>query len=141
MMIDNSSTISLHFSLALENGDVIDSTFAKQPATFTMGDGSLLPGFERQLIGLVSGDKKTVIVAKERAFGAHNPQNLQRFKRSDFDKDAQFSDGMMFTFTDAAGGELPGVVSSFDDDQVMIDFNHPLAGHDITFKVEITNVR
>ena len=73
---------------------------------------------------------------QEEAFGAHNPQNLQQFKRSDFSED-KLEPGMMFSFADAAGGELPGVLKSVDGDKVAIDFNHPLAGHTLSFTVEI----
>ena len=138
-MIQDSSRITLHFELALENGDIVDSTFDKQPATFDYGDGSLLPGFERRLLGLMQGHKETFTVPQEEAFGAHNPQNLQQFKRSDFSEE-KLEPGMMFSFADAAGGELPGVLKSVDGDKVEIDFNHPLAGHTLSFTVEIIEI-
>ena len=77
---------------------------------------------------------------QEEAFGAHNPQNLQQFKPSDF-QDQKLEVGMMFSFADAAGGELPGVVSNVDNEQVEIDFNHPLAGKRLKFIVEILAVQ
>ena len=139
-MIQDNSTITLHFSLSLENGDVVDSTFEKQPATFTFGDGSLLPSIEKRLLGLMVGTKDTFTLKQEETFGAKNPQNIQRFKPSDFSEDP-LEEGMMFSFADAAGGELPGVVKSVSDDLVEIDFNHPLAGHTLLFKVEIIDVK
>lgn len=139
-MIQDNSTITLHFSLSLENGDVVDSTFEKQPATFTFGDGSLLPSIEKRLLGLMVGTKDTFTLKQEETFGAKNPQNIQRFKPSDFSED-QLEEGMMFSFADAAGGELPGVVKSVSDELVEIDFNHPLAGHTLLFKVEIIDVK
>ncbi len=139
-MIQDNSTITLHFSLSLENGDVVDSTFDKAPATFTYGDGSLLPTIEKRLLGLIVGAKETFTLLQEDAFGAKNPQNVQRFKPSDFAEDS-LEEGMMFSFADAAGGELPGVVKSISDEVVEIDFNHPLAGHQLQFKVEIIDVK
>jgi len=138
-VIQDNSTITLHFSLGLENGDLVDSTFDKAPATFSYGDGSLLPSFEKKLLGLMVGAKETFKISQEEGFGAHNPQNVQRFKPSDF-SDEKLEVGMMFSFTDAAGGELPGVVSSVSDDLVEIDFNHPLAGKPLLFTVEILNI-
>lgn len=139
-MITVESTITLHFSLALENGDLVDSTFDKKPATFVMGDGSLLPGFEKPLVGLTVGDKKQFLIAQQDAFGAHNPQNVQRFKRSVFQQDA-LQPGMIVSFADAAGNELPGVVADIGADEVQVDFNHPLAGRSLVFTVEIIDVR
>ena len=139
-MIRDTSTITLHFSLSLENGDVVDSTFDKSPATFTYGDGSLLPTIEKRLLGLMVGAKETFTVPQEEGFGAKNPQNIQRFKPEDFSAD-KLEEGMMFSFADAAGGELPGVVKSITDEVVEVDFNHPLSGHQLDFKVEIIDVK
>ncbi len=139
-MIKDSSKITLHFQLELENGDVVDSTFEKSPATFSYGDGSLLPGFEKRLLGLLEGAKESFWIEQEEAFGAHNPQNLQQFKPSDF-PDQKLELGMMFSFADASGGELPGVVSKVEGDLIEIDFNHPLAGKRLKFIVEIISVK
>ncbi|MDX1367466.1 peptidylprolyl isomerase [Pseudomonas sp.] len=132
--------VTLHFALKLENGDVVDSTFDKQPATFKVGDGNLLPGFESALFGFKAGDKRTVQVLPEHGFGQSNPQNLQTMPRSQF-KDMELSDGLLVIFNDAANAELPGVVKAFDDSQVTIDFNHPLAGKTLSFDVEIIEVK
>lgn len=138
--INTSSKITLHFSLGLENGDTVDSTFGKAPATFVMGDGSLLPGFEKPLLGLKAGDKKQFLIQQQDAFGAHNPQNIQHFKRSSFQQDA-LQEGMIVSFADAAGNELPGVVKQIGSDDVTVDFNHPLAGRSLVFSVEIIHVQ
>ena len=132
--------VTLHFALKLENGDVVDSTFDKQPATFTFGDGNLLPGFELALQGLKAGDKRSLRIEPEHGFGQPNPQNLQVMPRSQFEG-MELSEGLMVIFQDAAKGELPGVVSRFDAQQVTIDFNHPLAGKVLTFEVEILDVK
>lgn len=132
--------VTLHFAIKLENGDVIDSTFDKQPATFKVGDGNLLPGFESALFGFKAGDKRTVQVLPEHGFGQSNPQNVQTMPRSQF-KDMELSDGLLVIFNDAANAEMPGVVKAFDDSQVTIDFNHPLAGKTLSFEVEIIEVK
>ena len=138
--IGQNTQVTLHFALRLENGDTVDSTFDKSPATFKVGDGSLLPGFEAALFGFKAGDKRTLEVPPENAFGQPNPQNVQIIARSQF-KDMELSQGLLVIFNDAANTELPGVVKVFDDEQVTIDFNHPLAGKTLTFKVEIKDVK
>ncbi|MGE8500111.1 MAG: FKBP-type peptidyl-prolyl cis-trans isomerase [Pseudomonas sp.] len=132
--------VTLHFALKLDNGDVVDSTFDKQPATFKVGDGNLLPGFEQAIYGLKAGDKRSVPIAPEQGFGQGNPQNVQVMPRSQF-QDMELSEGLLVIFNDAANTELPGVVKSFDENQVTIDFNHPLAGKSLSFDVEIIEVK
>lgn len=137
--IGQDSRVTLHFALKLENGDVVDSNFDKEPATFTVGDGNLLPGFEHALFGFKAGDKRTVVIPPERGFGRPNPQNVQVMPRKNFtNMDLGF--GELVIFRDAAGGEMPGVVKAVDENEVTIDFNHPLAGRDISFEVEIIAV-
>ncbi|MHA6495293.1 FKBP-type peptidyl-prolyl cis-trans isomerase [Pseudomonas borbori] len=132
--------VTLHFALKLENGDVVDSTFDKQPATFKVGDGNLLPGFEQAIYGLKAGDKRCLSITPEQGFGQGNPQNIQVMPRSQF-QDMELSEGLLVIFNDAANAELPGVVKSFDDSQVTVDFNHPLAGKALSFDVEIIDVK
>jgi len=132
--------VTLHFALKLDNGDVVDSTFDKQPATFKVGDGNLLPGFEQAIYGLKAGDKRSLPIAPEQGFGQGNPQNVQVMPRSQF-QDMELSEGLLVIFNDAANAELPGVVKAFDDNQVTIDFNHPLAGKALSFDVEIIEVK
>lgn len=138
--ISNQSQVTLHFSLTLSSGEVIDSNFDGSPATFVMGDESLLPGFEAQLIGLQPGDEKTVTVPAEEAFGPHLEDNIQRFRRHQFGADYPVEPGVVVSFADAAGAELPGVVAELDGDYVTVDFNHPLAGKPIVFSVKILAV-
>jgi FKBP-type peptidyl-prolyl cis-trans isomerase SlpA len=75
--IDTGTTVTLHFALALEDGAVVDSNFEGKPATFSIGDGSLLPGFEETLFGLRATDEQEFLVPPEKAFGQHNEQNVQ----------------------------------------------------------------
>jgi FKBP-type peptidyl-prolyl cis-trans isomerase SlpA len=132
--------VTLHFALKLDSGDVVDSTFDKKPATFKVGDGNLLPGFEQAIYGLKAGDKRSLSISPEQGFGQGNPQNVQVMPRSQF-QDMELSEGLLVIFNDAANAELPGVVKAFDDNQVTIDFNHPLAGKTLSFEVEIIEVK
>ncbi|WP_165680538.1 FKBP-type peptidyl-prolyl cis-trans isomerase [Metapseudomonas otitidis] len=132
--------VTLNFAIKLENGDVVDSTFGKQPATFKVGDGNLLPGFENALFGLRAGDRRELPISPEQGFGQPNEQNVQVMPRGQF-QDMELSEGLLIIFNDAANAELPGVVKAFDADRVTIDFNHPLAGKTLRFEVEILAVR
>lgn len=132
--------VTMNFAIKLENGDVVDSTFGKQPATFKVGDGNLLPGFENALFGLKAGDRRELPITPEQGFGQPNEQNVQVMPRGQF-QDMELSEGLLIIFNDAANAELPGVVKAFDADRVTIDFNHPLAGKTLRFEVEILAVR
>ncbi len=133
-------SVTLHFALKLDSGEVVDSTFDKKPATFKVGDGNLLPGFEQALYGLKAGDKRSLAIAPEHGFGQPNPQNVQTMPRNQF-QDMELSEGLLVIFNDAANTELPGIVKSFDDDRVTVDFNHPLAGKSLSFEVEVLDVQ
>lgn len=139
--IGENTRVTLNFSLELEDGAVVDSTFDNKPAEFEYGDGQLPDGFLAYLDGLVAGAKESWQVPPEKAFGMPNPNNVQVFKRKDFAADMELSEGLMISFADANKSELPGVVKTFDDNEVTVDFNHPLAGETLTFKVEIVDVQ
>jgi FKBP-type peptidyl-prolyl cis-trans isomerase SlpA len=132
--------VTLHFALSLEDGSLIDSNFESEPVTFVMGDGNLLPGFEEVLVGLQAGDERSFVIPPEKGFGVHNPVNIQEFPRKQFPEDMELAEGLVLSFADAQQNELPGVVRAFDGDTVTVDFNHPLAGRDIAFKVRIIDV-
>ncbi len=133
--------VTLHFALKLENGSVVDSTFERDPATFTVGDGNLLEGFEKALYGLTSGHKGTLVIKPEQGFGQRNPNNVQDIPRSQFDQNLELAEGLVLSFADAQKSELPGIVTAFDEQIVTVDFNHPLAGVDVLFEVEIIEVK
>lgn len=132
--------VTLHFSLSLSDGTVVDTNFESQPATFEIGDGSLLAGYEEALFGLKAGDESTFEMSPEKGFGQHNPSNVQRLSRKDFDASLQLEPGLVVSFADANGAELPGVIAELEGEDVMVDFNHPLAGRSIFFRVAIRNV-
>lgn len=138
MQIEQGTKVKLHFSLALEDGSLIDSNFDKQPASFIIGDGNLLPGFESAILGLESGQKREFTIPPENAFGQHNPQNVQDVDRTNFAED-KLEIGAVFSFQNG-DGELPGVIIGIEDEKVTIDFNHPLAGQSILFTVEILQI-
>lgn len=132
--------VTLHFSLTLEDGAVVDSCFERAPVSFTVGDGSLLPDFEQSLFGLRAGQTRETLLPPERAFGLPAPGNVQRFPRFRFPPDLQLTEGLVMDFADSNGYSQAGVVRRFDSQFVHIDFNHPLAGRSILFRASIVAV-
>ena len=139
-MVTEQSTVTLHFSLKTLAGELIDSNFASQPARFTMGDGKLLPGFEKLLLGLTPGQARSFSVSPEHGFGRSNPNNVQTIPRQRFASDMSLQPGLVMSFTDVNQGELPGVIKTVTSDQVVVDFNHPLAGCTLLFEVKIIQI-
>ena len=138
--ITSNTKVSLNFSITLETGELVDSNFDRAPVSFVMGDGSLLPGFEARLLGLKPGDEASFTISPEDGFGEPQEANYQDIPRHTFSNDTDLEIGMVFSFADAAGGELPGVVDSFDENTVRVNFNHPLAGRTLRFEVKIDRV-
>ena len=116
--IEQGTKVTMSFSLALENGELIDSNFDTEPATFVLGDGNLLPGFEIPLQGLKAGDQGEFIISPENAFGQRNPENIQQLGRDNFDQES-LNVGDVFSFQNGEG-ELPGVVIEVGDDLVKL---------------------
>ena len=141
VVISEGTMVTLHFSITLQTGEVIDSTFDEEPATFTIGDGNLLEGFEEVVMGLAAGSRETFTISPEKGFGQHNSSNMQTIKRDQFADDITLEKGLVLSFADAQNAELPGVVAEFTDQDVTVDFNHPLAGKDVLFEVQIIAVK
>ena len=138
--IEPNMRITLNFSLALETGEEVDSNFGQEPVSFVMGDGSLLPGFERRLIGMRAGDEAEFRIPPDEGFGDPQDDNIQEIPRREFDADSPLEPGMLFSFADAAGGEVPGMIAAVGEESVTVDFNHPLSGRTIHFRVRIARV-
>ena len=133
--------VELHFSLKLaDTGELVDSTFEKKPAELVIGDGNLPAVFEAVIHGMRAGERKIERIKPKDGFGQHNPSNVQRIPKDQFDPSVEISEGLVVSFQDKAKSELPGVVSTIDDTMVTVDFNHPLAGRDLEFEVEILSV-
>lgn len=138
--VSEGTRVFLNFSISLEDGSEVDTNFGGDPVDFTIGDGSLLPGFERLIFGMSAGERQMFTVAPENAFGQPMDDNVQALTRAQFDDDAALEIGLVFSFADAAGGELPGMIVAFDDAEVSVDFNHPLSGRTILFDVQVHRV-
>lgn len=150
LIIGPDTEVTMHFSLALESGDMIDSTVGGNPGTFNIGDETLPAGYERLLFGLKAGDRRSFLVGPEQGFGEHREENIQRFKVEKLEPmvDGPLENGLTIVFKDAAGQHVSGVIRDLSEAQakdpshlVNVDFNHPLAGRQLHFSVEIIDVK
>lgn len=139
------SFLTLHYRLAGPDGADIINTFSDKAATLSLGTGELSPAMEARLIGLPEGTRATFELAAGEAFGARNPELLQRVKRAMLDElgdpDEQYHPGDVVQFPTPDGqGAYAGVVREVGSDWVLFDFNHPLAGQPVTFEVHLIGV-
>ncbi|HAS6549048.1 TPA: FKBP-type peptidyl-prolyl cis-trans isomerase [Vibrio parahaemolyticus] len=139
--ITNDSVVTLHFTIKMKDGSVADSTHNMgKPAKFVMGDGSLSDNFEQCLVGLQSGENKAIELKAQDAFGMTNPDHIHHMDRTKFVGEAEVEVGTIMAFSGPDGMEIPGIITEIAGDSVTVDFNHPLAGQDVTFEVEILSV-
>lgn len=133
------STVTLHFSLTLPDGTEAVSTFDEEPLSFEIGDKTFQPTMELALYGLRAGDEQTLTLTPEQAYGDPEPGLVHRLPRSDFG-DLLPEVGQIMSFAVGEAGETMGVIREIDGDEVVVDFNHPLAGHEVVFRVRILEV-
>ncbi|MGD8483343.1 MAG: FKBP-type peptidyl-prolyl cis-trans isomerase [Thioalkalispiraceae bacterium] len=133
--------VTMHFTLTLEDGTVADTTIGHDPIQFIMGDGSLIEGLELALYGLKTGDKQVLSIEPREAFGFPDEENIHEMPRSEFPADMSIEQGMIIEFDTPSGERVPGAIKDIKNDTVVVDFNHPLAGHEITFDVEILEIK
>lgn len=139
-VIGFNSTVVMHSTITLEDGTVADTTVGAEPLRFTMGDGSLIAGLELALFGLKAGDRQSLRIGPADAFGFRDEQNVHWMERAEFPADMTLETGMIIEFVTPSGEEIPGAIQEVREDSVQVDFNHPLAGHEISFEVEILEV-
>ncbi len=134
------STIDLRFSLSLIDGTVVDQTEADELLQFTLGDGTLFKGLEKWLLGLEEGESRQFTLFPDDAFGNPDPDNLVTMKREEFPDDVELERGLVIGFSGPAGEDVPGMIVAIEEDDVTVDFNHPLAGQVLIFDVTIEKI-
>lgn len=140
LTIGPGSEVLMHFTLSLQDGTVADTTRDGEPLRFVMGDGTLIEGLELALYGLSEGEQQCIIIGPRDAFGFPDEDNIHTMPRSEFPKDLQLEVGQIIGFSTPSGEDVPGAIMELKDDEVVVDFNHPLAGHEIVFEVEILEI-
>ncbi|NAW70093.1 FKBP-type peptidyl-prolyl cis-trans isomerase [Vibrio sp. V27_P1S3P104] len=139
--ITHNSAVTLHFSIKLKNGSVADSTHnIGKPAKLIIGDGSLSDNFEHCLLGMKAGEQKAIALSAPDAFGLPNPDLIHYMDRAKFVGDNEVDVGTIMAFSGPDGVEIPGIITEIAGDSVTVDFNHPLAGQDVIFDVDIISV-
>ncbi len=130
----------MNFTIRLEDGTIAESTEADDPMCFVMGDGMLVGGLELALYGLCAGEKQTLTIGPENTYGYRDPENIHPVDKAEFPAEMALAKGVVVGFATPVGDEIPGMIMDIGERQVTVDFNHPLAGHKITFEVEILEV-
>ncbi|SES64459.1 FKBP-type peptidyl-prolyl cis-trans isomerase [Thorsellia anophelis] len=139
--VNSHSTVMIHFDLILEDGSVAESTRASgKPTLFQLGDGTLSTELEAQLIGLSIGDTKNFTLPPHAVFGEINPNLIQYFTPRDFIETGLPTIGTIMMFNTANGNQMAGVIKAITEDSITVDFNHPLAGKTVEFKIEIIDI-
>ncbi len=132
--------VRMHFALSLPDGTEAISTFDDEPLEFAWGDGTLRPGLELALLGLKAGDEQTLTLLPEQAYGLHDDALVHDMPRSDFPDLIEPEVGQIIAFASPTGEETAGSIRAVDGETVRVDFNNPLAGHDVVFRVRILEV-
>jgi len=135
------TVVTMHFKVLFKDGMVADASEEGEPMTFTIGDGSLISGLEMAITGLKVGDKQSVEIDPLNAFGYSDPDNIHHLPRSEFAEELPVDPGTIISFSTPSGDEIPGMIKDVKDDVVTVDFNHPLAGHEIIFDVDIVDIQ
>jgi len=133
-------TVRIHYTGSLSDGTVFDSSEGKTPLELTVGSGQIIPGLDQALAGMAVGETKTVDVPAEAAYGSHDPDRLQQFPRAQVPDEIPLDVGTTLALRGPDGQSLPVTVAEVTEETVVLDANHPLAGKDLTFAVELVEI-
>jgi peptidylprolyl isomerase len=136
----NGDTVQIHYTGTLGDGSTFDSSEGRAPLSFTVGSGQVIPGFDKGVMGMNVGEKKTFTIPCAEAYGDHDPRMVQDVPRSELPADMQLEVGMRLSASGPDGRELMLVITDLSDEVVRLDANHPLAGQDLTFAIELVAV-
>lgn len=141
-VVDN-IVVSLEYVLKLDDGQVVDRSDGDDPLEFLQGHGQIIPGLESSLYGMAAGEEKDVVVFPVDAYGDRDPENIEVMPRNRFPEDLALSVGANLQMRDQESGEVyeAFVTELIDDEQVVLDFNHPLAGETLYFHVKVSGLR
>lgn len=132
--------VQVHYTGKFADGTVFDSSEGRDPLEFTLGAGQIIPGFEEGVKDMEEGDKKTIEVSSEQAYGPRDEQLLKEISKEELPPDLQVSEGMQLQAQGPDNQPILLTVAEVKDDSVVLDANHPLAGQDLTFDVELVKV-
>lgn len=132
--------VRVHYRGRLEDGSEFDTSVGREPFVFVIGSGDVIPGFEDAATGMSVGEMRTVTIGAEQAYGPHREDLVLEMPWEFFPEDIVPEVGMELKLVDEGGEEIPVVVADVGEAAVMLDANHPLAGHSLTFDIELLEI-
>lgn len=138
--IQANSRIRWHYKLFLADGHLVESSEHPEGDILQLGCGEMHPNLESALLGLPEGERTRLILLASEAFGIPNESAIHTLLRNSFPADIELQEKQIISFSLPSGQEIPGKILHINDDQIQVDFNHPLAGHHISFELEILAV-
>jgi FKBP-type peptidyl-prolyl cis-trans isomerase 2 len=138
--VKENNTVKVNYTGKLSDGQVFDSSEGKEPLEFTLGKGQLIPGFEKGLIDMKVNEKKTITIAKDEAYGEINKDLIQEVKKTELPQDMTPEVGMGLVSKTPDGQEMNLLVIEVKEESIVIDGNHPLAGKDLIFDLEVVEI-
>ena len=132
--------VKVHYTGRLDDGTVFDTSDGRDPLVFTLGEGQIIPGFEQGVTGMVVGDKKSVTIPEQDAYGPRDPERELKVPRSEFPGDIDPEVGQKLQVGRPDGVPAIVTVTEMTDEEITLDANHPLAGKTLTFDIELVEV-
>ncbi|MBO9572565.1 MAG: peptidylprolyl isomerase [Chitinophagaceae bacterium] len=133
-------TVKVHYHGKLTDGTTFDSSQGREPLQFTVGNGDVIRGFDDGVTGMKVGDKKTIHIPADDAYGQKDDSRVVEFPIANFPPDLKPEVGMQLNMTNGSGQVIPVVIQEVGQDTVMLDANHPLAGKDLVFDIELVDI-
>ena len=137
---DEGDTVKVHYTGKLEDGSVFDSSIGSEPLEFTMGGGMMIHGFEKAVHGMAVGEKVSVNIPPEEAYGTHLEERMVHIEREEFPKNVNPKVGIALTMNHPQGGQFDAVITDVNDEHVVLDANHSLAGKTLNFDIEVMEI-
>jgi peptidylprolyl isomerase len=135
--VKNGDTVKVHYTGTLEDGTVFDSSLEREPLEFTLGEGQLIPGFEKTVLGMSVGESRTVTIPAEEAYGPYREEMVLEVPRTQLPADMQPQVGMQLQVGEEQGEGMLVQITQVTDAHITLDANHPLAGKDLTFNIQL----
>jgi len=136
----NGDMVRVHYKGTLKDGKVFDSSQGREPLEFTLGEGQVIPGFEEGVAGMSPGDKKTIRIPADQAYGEHHKELVLEVGRDQLPPDLNPQVGQQLQSQQPDGDVITFRVTEVNDKSVKLDANHPLAGEELTFDVELVEI-
>jgi len=132
--------VRVHYTGRLADGTTFDTSMQREPLEFTLGEGSIIPGFEQAVLGMTPGEAKTTTISADQAYGPHHPERVIDVERHHLPADLQPEIGQQLRMTRQDGTAVTVVVTAVTEAGVRLDANHPLAGKELTFDITLVEI-